>query len=397
MSFDIIDLPEEMREKIYNYCWVWELVNLACCSKTHYNSVLYILWDAIRIPWDSMESGSLIMCKPMEHLKFTKTLSFYSVDHESLTYTSEDEENKELLETNKLILNKCNPKRLERMHFNCPSKYIHMIKLPCQMFADNLREVTFRNLQSDRSIWKNISYLHFLQKLNIEDCVFKDNNIKHISKAKTLKELNLLWNVGIHEEGIEYISNLSELRKIALNGDDLRCMNTNAFKQLWKLENLTDLSLECSSINDEILCFLCSHLKHLERLSIAGCKQVTDTSIRNLCTKTSIIKSLNINHTNITDTALSEINNLRGLQKLYMRNTTTTNLGVSYLQNATSLMLLDLSYTLISDDVIRYLKSLTSLKVLSINATGVTSDAILRLCRLTTFKNLNVSGPESII
>lgn len=409
MSYSIVDLPEEMREKIYNYCWVWELTNVACVSKSYHNSVLHLLWHSVRIPWAHVENKKQLEDKKLEYLKYTSTLGFYSSNRAHGPVLNDDENDDEgndivdenceehILEAYQLILNNCHPDKLESMYFNWPAKYINLIKISCELFAKSLREITFRYLQSVNIIWKNIGHLKFLRKLSIEDCTFKADDMKPFPNTHTLRELNLIWNSGIPGEGLSYISNLSELRKIALNGNELDMMDTNAFKKLKNLQNLTDLSLEFSSINDNILTFLCSYLIHLEKLSIAGCKKITDPTIQDVCNNAPKIRLLNINHTNITDNALVDIQNLQKLKKLYMRNTTITNLGISYLQSLDNLIWLDLSYTLVSDNVVVYLQTMTSLKTLGVSGTGVTVNGIARLKDVPAFTHLIVSGPASTI
>ena len=49
-SFDLLN-NLEIREMIYSYCKVPDLVNFACCSKAHYKSVVYLIWYAVTVPW----------------------------------------------------------------------------------------------------------------------------------------------------------------------------------------------------------------------------------------------------------------------------------------------------------------------------------------------------------
>ena len=389
---DILDLPMEMRENIFKYCTVTDLVNIACCSKTYYDSVLHILWHTIRIPWEHVEDKSLVTCKKLEHLKFTTSLGFYSNGDHICCLMEDDNVNqlirkREVLETYTSILKCCNLENLKEMYFSWPFHYQYMIKLPCRMFINNLRVLTLRDDYSVTGFWEDVGSLNFLQILNIDDCAINNNDMKQVINAKKLKELYVVWNTRMTDESIGYISTLSELTKFALKytGQNVA---SNTFRMLEKLKNLTDLNLEYSSINDETLVYLGIALRHLETLSIAGCKEITDGSIVNLSTNTSI-KSLNLNDTNITDNAMSEIVKLK-LQKLYLRKTKITNLGLSYLRNLTSLKELNLSFTFVVDCGILLLSDMTSLEVLDVSCTRISLAAIKHLISLPAFKYLQV-------
>ena len=308
-----------------------------------------------------------------------------------------NEKNIQLMENYKLILENCNPDRLEKLYFNWSTLYPYMMQLVCKTFSKTLTEITFRYLNSVDQFWKSLSSLSGLRKLTIEDCTFQDTEIHHLSKMNSLRDLQLIWNLGLPVDGIEQISKLHGLQRVSLNGNDLDFMNTCAFKHLGDLSNITHLSLEFSTIDDNILVSLCDKLTHLENLSIAGCKTITNTSIQNLSTLSLPLKSLNFSHTYITDTALADIHRLRKLQKLYMRNTTITDTGTSYLQGSTALMLIDLSYTLITYKTLVHLEKLTALRFLSINATNITKMEIAKFKQLPTFTSLEVTGPQSLI
>ena len=48
---NILDLLPELHEQIYSYCYGTDLLNLSCCNNTYNDSLKYIIWQKVRIPW----------------------------------------------------------------------------------------------------------------------------------------------------------------------------------------------------------------------------------------------------------------------------------------------------------------------------------------------------------
>ena len=77
MVCNITDLPPELGYQIFKYCSKPDLINLSCCSQSHYECVKYLLYKNVRIPWITLES-QIFAQHHLDNLNFATSLRFVS-------------------------------------------------------------------------------------------------------------------------------------------------------------------------------------------------------------------------------------------------------------------------------------------------------------------------------
>ena len=71
---DILELPSEILDHIWNYCSKASLLNFACCSKACNDLLIYKKYEQMHIAWSHLEEE--VTSLSLDGLKFTKSLSF---------------------------------------------------------------------------------------------------------------------------------------------------------------------------------------------------------------------------------------------------------------------------------------------------------------------------------
>lgn len=219
-----------------------------------------------------------------------------------------------------------------------------------------------------------------LTKLTIENSAFTDGDTKDITIASNLKELNLIWNIEISEEGIKDINTLSYLEKLNLNGSGIRLAPTS-FNSLGRLKSLVELQIENSPINNNTLVLLCRSLKELRVLSVSGCRNLSDNGIVELSQVSNIV-SLNLNYTNITNRSLTSLSQSKTLAKLRIGSTLVTDEGLVNLSKTKS----------VANDGHWNLLQMTCLLILDVTGSNISKNEVLEYLEKVT-KDVNIIGP----
>merc|ERR1711962_1694927 len=134
----ILDLPPELREKIYRYCSAQDLRNLALCSSEHNTELKPILWRTVAIPWRSLLKEDLTFFRDEHKLKnfsYTKIIRFIYDEHWF------GDSKKKLHANYKKILGYCNADHLDTLHMHGYHIDGHCIEMTCQLLH-RLRKIT---------------------------------------------------------------------------------------------------------------------------------------------------------------------------------------------------------------------------------------------------------------
>ena len=363
MVQDILDLPPELTHQIYKYFYVCDLRNLACCSKSHYESVKYVLYNIVCIPWKIVETESFHE-EQLENLKFTSSLRF--TDYGSLEQIMWDK----LSKNYEQILAYTDPNILINVEINnnliINDKNMEKFTLPI-----SLEEISLVKCYDLRlTEWYLIGCICCLKTLTITQCIIDDAGIECIANASTLCELTLIKCSKITEESLLYLAKLTKLQKIKIK--DCHNIVGDGYIYLGGL----------SSINELVLIDI-----HLTEYSMAAFTKLK-------CLKILYINCYHGNSYNGGDAGLSYITGLSSLEKLCINWKCVTDKGCSDLTNLCTLKHLNISGCVkIGEIGLLHISKLTMLTQLNIsNCEDLTDIAINHIKNLKSLKMLDISG-----
>jgi hypothetical protein len=167
------------------------------------------------------------------------------------------------------------------------------------------------------------------------------------------------------------IGQLQKLRRLEFSGfafgdDDLQ--------KLPEIPSLTTLQLLQTSISEEGRKRL-EAFPNLRELRLVYCSGVGDKSTVHCCLLMKLEK-LDLPHTKISDTGLSEVKRMTELRSLILTGTLVGDKGLEHLQALTKLNSFEAGVTVISDRGLEHLKRLPKLRSVSLWNTDVTSKRI---------------------
>ncbi len=197
----------------------------------------------------------------------------------------------------------------------------------------NLREISkSKTLHTIRLIDVQLpreSLLGFPRMANIESFFWKiyqnpldDETFPFIKNLPNLRKLALAGECKITDESIECLRSLSSIEEISLHGTSLTGSN---LRYLQDLHHLVKLELGASKLNDVALKTI-SNLQHLEHLEI-GSTEVTDAGMESVA-KLKNLRHLSIRDTAISDAGLAKLQTLTRLRFLRLRDTKITPAGI---------------------------------------------------------------------
>ena len=402
VTFDLLDLLLELREEVYAYCATSDLVNIACCSHAHYESLLYLLWKNVRIPWNHVEQKSLVLAKNLGHLNFTSSLSFFG----NKDGYGDDIRSFKVGDNIPMLFEHCDPVILafDSFHkFDCE-------EVVTQAFQNlfNVEQLSFRKHVLTGKLL-NISKMHALTILFIDSCFINDDDVKDICKLVGLQELTLTGESSLGSATFEHLSNLNQLRRLILSG--VEDVESTSFEHLTKLVSLKDLYLCSTQINNSTLDHICKCMPNLESIgivkspnfshegvwSLTNCRSLTelflsncmigDKSLDHICKITTLV-TLELSSTNITDDGMQKLGNLTALESLNLGQNDIKCAGVSHLKPLSKLQELYLFNTSVSDEAMLHISLLSCLRKLRIDSTGVTDEGFKHLCKLVALQEL---------
>jgi internalin A len=176
--------------------------------------------------------------------------------------------------------------------------------------------------------------LHNLQKLSISYDGDGDAVMPYLVRAAELRSLRLFGNFS--SNGLQYLSNLSNLEKLYLDG----IMASDAsMPHIAKLKNLTLIDLKYSPIHDKGIAEI-GNLKKVKSLCLSGTK-ITDKGI-DAISGFSHLRLLALERTRISDESLRSIRGFHKLETLLLDKTNITDDGLKQLYHLEKLNLISL-------------------------------------------------------
>ncbi|MBI4601897.1 MAG: sulfatase-like hydrolase/transferase [Planctomycetes bacterium] len=162
-----------------------------------------------------------------------------------------------------------------------------------------------------------------------------------------------------------------------------------ALRLIGELEDLTDLSLEETSVGDAGA----GHLAALEKLEWLNLyrTRIGDEGLAHL-SRISSLKLLPIGETRVTDAGLVHLKRMGRLEYLGLRGNKVTDRGLEHLARLAGLKGLHLGATAVTDAGAARLAGLGKLEKLWLDGTAITDVAVEHLAKLTGLKELHVAG-----
>jgi Leucine-rich repeat (LRR) protein len=155
-------------------------------------------------------------------------------------------------------------------------------------------------------------------------------------------------------------------------------------KRLNRLKSLKLNSCPTTSVTNDWLIGL-GELTKLQKLDIAGCRNVTDVGFRELSALTDL-RELNLSRTKITDEGVKHVCMLKQLRTLRLSDTGVTDAGLKKLAELKQLQTLDLSYSgwyrEITDVGLAHIAGAIQLKQLNLHNTNVTRAGVANFKKL---------------
>ena len=217
----------------------------------------------------------------------------------------------------------------------------------------------------------------------------------------------------ISEEGLRYVGELSQLKKLYLGQTQLR--TGKGLVHLHGLKQLSYLSMRQLPIGNDAL-KLIGELKQLDSLGLDDTK-ITDSGIKHLA-QLKKLSVLWLNRTRITHRGVADLAELPRLRRLYLAGTRATGPGLATLKNCeylsylslknvkfaqgdlkfvgqiTQLDTLGLDHTNVSDEQLIHLSGMKKLRVLWLSKTRVSDKGLLHLRALTGLKQVYLHGAQ---
>lgn len=242
-----------------------------------------------------------------------------------------------------------------------------------------------------------ISNMLFLRKLDLSQCdLITSKSMAYLHRLEFIEELFLGWCRNIKNDGIKLLCHQpgrsSRLKILRL----ARCPITDTgVRYLSNLSSLEELDLNgCSYIHSETLGDVLSTLKNLEALDVSYCPGILRSSWQN---KIDSLKCLYLNYSNVRDTHLSRLTNLPALQELNFDSCPVGDWSLAHLadNNVTpNLISLDLADSDLTDAGMSHLPKFKHLKKLSLFYCNISNSGLAHIARMTQLEELNLDSRD---
>lgn len=342
MVLGIPNLVPELQEKIYSYCTTSDLLNVACCNKNYYFTVIHLLWHVLKTEWKFLENKASVK-KRTKHLKFTAILHIKDVGASSNDYANNSSKKKDECRAScyKHILKQCSPQRLHSLQLDgfLPKNGLELASVRLSGLIElNLSNIFFAD-------WEYICNCKNLQKLSLQNSNITDVSLQQICNLQNLKEIVVVQCLELTKVSLQYVSNLVKITKMTFSYDWSFISTDDYIHNLGKLVNLTYLSLEFTGINDKLFSDIRFNLRNLVELNVSWCHHLTDSCMIYI-SQLVVLQKLNISRcTRITDEGLSYLSNLKLLNCFNISGCTNiTDKGLLCLASVASLREVDASF-----------------------------------------------------
>jgi len=326
MSVGFCYLPPEMKEHIYDYCNLNDLRNIACCSTRCYDSVQYLLWSCVEIPWRTFSFKTLpwkkakkksMHLRRLSNLKFTHFLRFRE---DWCGKLSGEKRWTCVADHYKRVLDNCDPSKLVKIYLDRVIAdqglvwTCHQLYMLEEIYLNCCYHVTDQG-------WKQLASLKQLRKLSIRNCEVRDSSIQRLLTINQLKELRLDQCLLVTRIGLRLISSLSQLEKLTFSYN--WHIEANVYESFAKLRKLVDLDLRYTNVDDCVLECLIKAVPGLKSLTLRGCHNISDVGLTHL-SSLSLLEELDVSEcSKVTVLGLCELTALITLKKLVINHPRT--------------------------------------------------------------------------
>lgn len=369
------DLPNEMLDRILDFCKVEDMKNLACCSSASKDWLEENLWSDIRVSWSALVNIDWNRIEGKRRLKKfinTKSLCIYDRAPPKFKFKRScyypQVKRKHTAIFKEIVLN-CSARGLENLHIH---RHASAVEFACQVTM-GLRKLDIQNIKDlTPGTYSAISKLRLLSELNLKYTNTTDAGLHLLSNGlKNLVKLNLA-SCNVTARGIAFIEILSTLRELFLN-----CcyLTDSSLLHIIKLSRLEVLDISDTQVTDKGFEQI-EKLQYLKKLSVGGLRGITDSSMANI-SKLNLLSQLNVSRTNISDDGILKLSMLKNLKELEIFSCLLiTDVGMSYVSRIETLELIDITYNSITNIGLGRLASLPKLKTLQCSYTKITDDAL---------------------
>ncbi|MBA3236723.1 MAG: hypothetical protein H0T62_00030 [Parachlamydiaceae bacterium] len=191
-----------------------------------------------------------------------------------------------------------------------------------------------------------------------------------------LLRFHLCYGSYARKKGLKHVWRLSQLTHLSLGQ---YCeINDIFFHKLFLLEQLVDLSLIwCKYIYNRNLKQI-AKLEHLHSLDLDSSLRITNEGMRYIATMKNLL-CLGLGNTPISDHGVLVLSNLPALQELSLRNCEITDRSLKYLSSFQNLESIDLSFCeKITDKGLLYLSKFEKLKIVNLTHCGRITDCSIK-------------------
>jgi len=378
MAFHFLQLPPELRSKVFSFCEKKDLISMSLVNKQCCTEVRPYTWACLRISWQRLKVPN--DCKQHKHcFQFSRGIHFGNSQDFSF------HRDKQILRQGFAsfsfcnILDGLNPERMEYLSFSH-----FLVADGLQLASLQLSWITTLRLSDIEALgnsWEYICNFHLLEELQIFDCDINSNHLRNLSDLGYLEVLKITQCRKLDGSCLAYIGQVSSRLKVF----KFRFMfdNIQGDSYATHLRDLTEvkkLSLACTQVKNEFLLQLSGKLKNIVYLNLGICCKITDVGLQSVSTFCSLNRLDLDDCYQITDVGFRHISKIISLRQLYIRSCEgLTNMGLDHISKLKNLELLDISSTLITDEGIVHVARLASMKRLFMDNCVNITDASLEL------------------
>jgi hypothetical protein len=260
-------------------------------------------------------------------------------------------------------------------------------------FIKKLRASRF--VMTDDTLKDITTKLPRLQVLDLSSCTLLDSSFEHFAKMKdtnSLIELDL-FRTNTFDSNLAHIAQLSgTLEKLSLVGTHV---TNRGFVYVGELTKLKQLSLQNTQIGDEGM----KHLKNLTSLKVLSLKNtnVGDEGLEVICNFRLLVR-LNLNNTKITNTGMHHLSGHPSIQSLFLFQTQIGDSSMLHISSLSeTLTHLIIGYTNVTETGLSYLADMKKLKVLNMaKLNGITDQGLMHLSKLPHLEDLDLDENEKL-
>ncbi len=233
-----------------------------------------------------------------------------------------------------------------------------------------------------------LAKLSRLEELSLDEPSLDAASLRPLVGLKKLRSLRLRFVPG-EAEGPEVLTRFPALTELSVGGG----LDGDGLAKLKGMKRLRRLGLDGCDLRDAGLAHL-SGLTGLEELDVSR-TQATDAGLAHLKALTNL-KRLNLSGNELTDAGLAHLSALTRLTSLEVNDLEKlTGTGLAHLRGAKGLTELHLSSTGATDAGLAGLSDLTQLRSLNL-PDRITDAGLLRLAKLTALRSINLAALKHV-